>query len=247
MRNHIGALVGVVALVAAWWLLGVLSTAVPTPVEVVRQTAEDGWDLYWPNVSVTAAGALQGFLWGNALAIGLALLVLLVPPIEQLATQLAILSYCTPLLALGPIILVVFGGRTPTVFLAAMFCFFTTMVGTLQGLRSADRTSLDLVAAYGGGRWQKLIKVQVIAALPHTFAALKIAAPSAVLGAILGEYLGGIDNGMGVALTAAQTAYEVPRTWGLALAAAAMAGVGYLAVGLAARLATPWTSEGGVR
>jgi ABC-type nitrate/sulfonate/bicarbonate transport system permease component len=166
----------------------------------------------------------------------------LIPPVESLATQLAILSYCTPLLALGPIILVVFGGRAPTIFLAAMYCFFTTMVGTLAGLRSADRASLDLVEAYGGGRWQKFTRVQVFAAAPKTFAALKIAAPSAVLGAILGEYLGGVDSGIGVALTAAQTSYNVPRTWGMALAAAAMAGLGYAIVGLVARVATPWVS-----
>jgi ABC-type nitrate/sulfonate/bicarbonate transport system permease component len=203
----------------------------------------DGWALYGPNVRITALGALQGFGWGNGLAIAVAILVLLVPPIELLATQLAILSYCTPLLALGPIILVVFGGRTPTVFLAGMYCFFTTMVGTVAGLRSADRTSLDLVRAYGGGRWQWLWRVQLIAALPNTLAALKIAAPSAVLGAILGEYLGGVDSGIGVALTAAQTAYNVPRTWGLALAAAALAGAGYAMVALVSRLLAPWLGQ----
>ena len=189
-----GGAVGICGLIALWWILaaaGVAGGTIPTPWVVVSTMFDDGWSLYGPNFTVTASGALQGFLWGNLLAITLAVLVVLIPPIEGLATQLAILSYCTPLLALGPIILVVFGGRTPTIFLAAMYCFFTTMVGTLAGLRSADKTSLDLVAAYGGGRWQKFTKVQLVSALPSTFAALKIAAPSAVLGAILGEYLGG--------------------------------------------------------
>ncbi|MQY30116.1 ABC transporter permease [Nocardia aurantia] len=236
--------IGVVALIVLWWLLAELKVAggtIPGPWTVLHTMYTDGWGLYGPNFRITALGALKGFVWGNVLAIGLAVLVLLVPPIESLATQLAILSYCTPLLALGPIILVVFGGRTPTVFLAGMYCFFTTMVGTVAGLRSADRTSLDLVRAYGGGRWQRLWRVQLIAALPNTLAALKIAAPSAVLGAILGEYLGGVDTGIGVALTAAQNSYNVPRTWGMALAAAALAGVGYLLVSLLARALRPWT------
>ncbi|WP_054815522.1 ABC transporter permease [Nocardia arizonensis] len=244
--RHIGGLLGLLGLIAVWWTLAALEVAgatVPSPWTVLHTMYTDGWDLYGPNFSVTARGALRGFVWGNALAIALAILVMLAPPIEPLATQLAILSYCTPLLALGPIILVVFGGRTPTVFLAAMYCFFTTMVGTVTGLRSADRTSLDLVAAYGGGRWQQLYRVRLIAALPNTFAALKIAAPSAVLGAIIGEYLGGVDSGIGVALTAAQTAYNVPRTWGMALAAAALAGLGYALVALTARLFAPWTAR----
>ncbi|WP_406233814.1 ABC transporter permease [Nocardia sp. NBC_01009] len=244
--KHAGGLLGIVGLIAIWWLLAALDVAggtIPSPWHVLDTMYNDGWALYGPNFRITAWGALKGFVWGNALAIGLAILIMLIPPIEPLATQLAILSYCTPLLALGPIILVVFGGRTPTVFLAAMYCFFTTMVGTVTGLRSADQTSLDLVRAYGGGRWQQLYRVQAIAALPNTFAALKIAAPSAVLGAIIGEYLGGVDSGIGVALTAAQTAYNVPRTWGMALAAAALAGLGYAIVALAARLVAPWTTQ----
>lgn len=234
--------------VAVWWALaaaGAGDGTVPSPWLVLRTMAADGWALYGPNFGITAFGALQGFLWGNALAIALAVLVILVPPLESLATQLAVLSYCTPLLALGPIILVVFGGRAPTVFLAAMYCFFTTMVGALAGLRSADPAALDLVRAYGGGRVQQLMRVRAVAALPGTIAALKIAAPSAVLGAIIGEYLGGVDSGIGVALTAAQTAYNIPRTWGMALAAAALAGAGYALIALAARLLAPWT--GGAR
>ncbi|MEV2225395.1 ABC transporter permease subunit [Nocardia vinacea] len=244
--KRIGGLIGVLGLIAVWWLLAALEVAggtIPSPWTVLHTMYTDGWDLYGPNFRITALGALKGFIWGNALAIALAMLIVLIPWIEPLATQLAILSYCIPLLALGPIILVVFGGRTPTVFLAAMYCFFTTMVGTVTGLRSADVASLDLIRAYGGGRWQQLYRVQAIAALPNLFAALKIAAPSAVLGAIIGEYLGGVDSGIGVALTAAQTAYNVPRTWGMALAAAALAGLGYAIVALGARLVTPWTAQ----
>jgi ABC-type nitrate/sulfonate/bicarbonate transport system permease component len=222
--------------------MGAAGGTIPTPVDVISTMVRDGTALYGPNFAVTSSGALQGFLWGNGLAIALAVLVVLIPPVESLATQLAILSYCTPLLALGPIILVVFGGRAPTIFLAAMYCFFTTMVGTLTGLRSADKASLDLVEAYGGGRWQKFTKVRLFAAAPNTFAA-----PSAVLGAILGEYLGGVDSGIGVALTAAQTSFNVPRTWGLAIAAAAMAGLGYAIVSVVARLVAPWTSASSAR
>ncbi|MFD6399930.1 ABC transporter permease [Nocardia sp. NPDC060249] len=243
--GRVAGAAGVVVLIAVWWALAAAGTAggtIPSPWRVLSAMWSDGWGLYGPNFGVTAIGAMQGFLWGNVLAIGIAALIMLVPRIEPLATQLAILSYCTPLVALGPIILVVFGGRTPTVFLAAMYCFFTTMVGAVSGLRSADPASLDLVRVYGGGRWQQLYRVRAIAALPNTFAALKIAAPSAVLGAIIGEYLGGVDSGIGVALTAAQTAYNVPRTWGMAIAAAALAGLGYLLVAGTARLITPWTT-----
>jgi ABC-type nitrate/sulfonate/bicarbonate transport system permease component len=156
--------------------------------------------------------------------------------------QIAVISYCIPLIAIGPIVKIVFGGRTPMVFLAAISVFFTTVVGTLLGLRAADRASLDLISAYGGGRWKQLTKVQLIAAIPGVLAALKIAAPAALLGAIIGEYLGGVDTGLGVAMTIAQQQYQVARVWGLALMAGLLAGVGYAAVALLARVAAPWSA-----
>ncbi|WAL68217.1 ABC transporter permease subunit [Amycolatopsis cynarae] len=242
----LGGLIGVVLIIAAWAVLAVTvfrgSGAVPTPLAVLRQFTVDGLGFYWRNMSITLNGALLGFAWGNGLALATAFLVLLVPKLDGVANQLAVISYCIPLTAIGPVILVVLGGRAPTVFLAAMSVFFTTLVGALLGLRAADKTSLDLIQAYGGGRLKQMTKVRVIAALPSIFAALRIAAPSALLGAILGEYLGGIDNGIGVALTASQQAYQVPRTWGLALACGLAAGIGYLLIGLLGRLVTPWSA-----
>lgn len=241
-------LLGVVVLIGLWWGLAVTvfagDGAVPTPWAVLAAMGQDGWAFYGPNVSATVTAALQGFIWGNGLAIGVALIVLLVPRLEAVATQLAVISYCIPLLAVGPIILVVFGGPATVVFLAAISVFFTTLIGALLGLRSAERTSLDLIAVYGGGRLAKLRHVQVIAALPSTFAGLKISAPSALLGAIIGEYLGSNDQGLGVSLMISQQQFQVPRTWGLALVAGLIAGLGYGVVTLVARVVTPWSYGG---
>jgi ABC-type nitrate/sulfonate/bicarbonate transport system permease component len=238
--------VGTVGVVALWWVLALTvfhsSGSVPTPWAVLTQFGQDGWDYYATNSGVTLTSAGQGFLWGNGLALLVAVIVLLVPPLEAVATQLAVISYCMPLTAIGPIILVIFGGRAPSIFLAALSVFFTTLIGALLGLKAADRASLQLVEAYGGTRWHRLVKVQIIAALPNILSALKIAAPAAMLGAIIGEYLGGVDNGLGVALTVAQQGYEVPRTWALAFVTGALAGLGYALFGLVARFVTPWSS-----
>ncbi|MFC5830239.1 ABC transporter permease [Nonomuraea insulae] len=243
--RRVQGLIGVLALVALWWLLAATvfadGGAVPTPPAVLESMGRDGLAFYGPNTSATLSAAVQGFLWGNGLAIGVALLVLLVPRLEAVATQLAVISYCVPLLAIGPIVLVVFGGDATVVFLAAISVFFTTLIGALLGLRSADRVSLDLVTVYGGGRLARLRYVQVISALPSTFAGLKISAPSALLGAIIGEYLGSNDQGLGVSLMISQQQFQVPRTWGLALVAGLIAGLGYAVVALVARVVTPWS------
>ncbi|NAZ83885.1 ABC transporter permease subunit [Kineococcus sp. R8] len=235
---------GCLAVLLAWALVSVTvfrtSGAVPTPWSVVAELGRSGWSFYAQNVGVTVRGAALGYLYGNVVALAVAVLVLLVPAFDGLASQLAVISYCMPLTAIGPIVLVVFGGRTPTVFLAAISCIFTTLIGALLGLRAADPVALDLVRGFGGGRVQQVVRVQLVAALPSLVAALRIAAPAAMLGAVVGEYLGGVDSGLGVVLTVAQQQNDVPRTWALAVVCGLVAALAYLLLGVLGRLVTPW-------
>jgi ABC-type nitrate/sulfonate/bicarbonate transport system permease component len=238
-------LIGVVVLLAVWSVLAVtafsgLGSGVPTPWAVVEQLNTDGWSFYQPLIAATLGEALRGYFVGNVLALAFAALVLLVPWLERIVVQLAVASYCLPLVAIGPILSLLFSGTTPMITLAALAVFFTTLVGALLGLRSTDPVTLDVVRAYGGGRWQELIRVRMIAALPAIVAALKISAPAALLGAIIGEYLGHIDIGLGVAMTVSEASVQVPRTWGIALVSGLVAGIGYGLTALIARFALPW-------
>jgi ABC-type nitrate/sulfonate/bicarbonate transport system permease component len=241
----IGGTFGLAVVVGAWSLCGVLigrKDGIPTPWAVLTQLHRDGWTFYRPHLEGTGTEAIKGYLLGNGAALVVALLILLVPQIERVVMQLAVASYCLPILAIGPILTVALNGSQPIDALAGLAVFFTTLVGTLLGLRSADATSLDLVTAYGGGRWQQLIRIRLTAALPATFTALKMAAPAALLGAIIGEYLGSVDRGLGIAMVVSEQALNVPRTWGIALVSGAVAGVAYAAISLVGRLVTPWAA-----
>ncbi len=233
---------GIVLIVLVWELLAVFVFAgkhvMPTPVGLV-EGLWDNWSLLWVNAGTTVSEAAQGWLWGNVLAIGLALVFVVSPQVEASLLRLAIASYCMPIIAIAPILNIVFNGDQPKVVLAGVSVFFTTLVGMSAGLRSADQLTLDLVHAYGGTSWTALVKVRIRAALPSLFAALRIAAPAALLGAIIGEYLGG-NYGLGVAMINAEQSLDVTRVWSLALFAAAIAGVGYAVTGMVGRLATPW-------
>lgn len=251
-------LFGVFATIAIWWLLAVTvfanvgvrpdgsGGAIPTPLQVVQQLAADGFDFYWRNGSVTLIEAALGFIWGNLLALVVAALALLIPKLESLATQIAVITYCIPIVAIGPIVRLVVGApgdgepAPAAIVLAALSVFFTTVVGALTGVKSADKKTLDLVTAYGGNAWNRLIKVQLLSALPSIFAAFKIAAPAAFLGAILGEYVGGPDLGFGPAMVNAQQSLEIARVWGVALVSGLIAGGGYALFSLISRFVTPW-------
>lgn len=241
---------GLAAVVALWWLAAatVLSGArVPTPAGVATSMADDGWSFFWTHFSITTQEAALGFLYGTVAAVALASVVLLLPFLEPLAMQVAVISYCIPIVAIAPVLFIVIGvpdAGQPSgtaIALAVLSVFFTTVVGTLLGLRSADRASLDVVSVYGGGRLAQLRKVRIVAALPAVLSSLQIAAPAAFLGAILGEYVGGVERGVGLALRIAQQNVDVERAWAIGLVCALVVGAAYVAFGLVARLVAPWS------
>lgn len=241
---RLGGLIGVAFVIGVWELLArtvlASSLVVPTPFAVATQMWHDR-HFYVPHIETTLHESALGFLWGNAIAIAIGIVFVVAPPVEQSLIRLAIAVYCVPLLAIGPILQIILSGESPKIVLSALSVFFTTLIATMLGLRSPDRASLELVRVYGGGTWMALRIVRLRAALPALLAGLRIAAPAALLGAIIGELLGG-TQGLGVAMVESQSSFEVTRTWGIALVTAALAGAGYAIVSLAGRILTPWAS-----
>ncbi len=239
---------GFAILIGVWWFAAWASSGpagmVPYPGAVLMRLVADGWSFYGPNIGATLYEAILGYAWGNGLALALAALVLVVPPLRRLVMQLAVISYCLPLIAIGPILTIVFSGQTPMVALAALSCFFTTLVGALNGLDAADAASIDLVRVYGARRGGQLRYVRLFAAMPSIFAALGLAAPAALLGAIIGEWLGSVQQGLGVAMVVSMQQMLAERTWGIAVVCGVLAGAGYAIVHLVAGWLMPWRGEG---
>lgn len=254
----LGGVIGVAVLVGIWWLIsvtvytpepGTTYTPVPSPFAVFGQIIEDGFSSYWVFFKVTIHEALLGFVWGNGLALILAATVLLAPRLEPVIVQIAVVSYCLPIVAVGGIAIVILGGAkqpgdpsATAIFLAALVVFFTTVVGALLGFKAADEASLDVVRVFGGGRLTQLRKVRLVAALPAILNALQIAVPTAFLGAVLGEYMGATDRSVGITLIRLQGNLDSVRVWGVFLMCAVVSLIGYSLLGLISRFITPWVS-----
>lgn len=251
--RYLHSAIGALLLIVAWYLVAELgfrrTGSVPTPPAVLAQAVSDLGDAtVWKATRITCTEALEGYVGGNLLALAAAATVLLAPWLEGIVTQVAVIASCVPLTAIAPLIVLMSAtsSHAAAFVLAGMSVFYTTVVGSLVGLRAADRTALDVVTAYGGGRWTRLRKVQVIAALPNVLSALRIAAPAAFIGALLGEFfLSGVDSGLGILIESAQIHYGPKPLWALALLSALVAGVAYAVVSLLARALTPWTATGG--
>lgn len=239
--------VAIVAMLVVWEVAALTvmsgSKAFPPFTDVVGNIVGDA-DTYARNLRSTLRAVWPGWLYGNVLATGIGTLAIAIPYMERPALHVAVAISSLPIIALGPIFQVSLTGDAPRSALAGLSVFLTTMIGAMVGLRACDRTSLDMVKAFGGGPVASLRKVRLRAALPDYFAALRISAPAAILGGIIGEFIGGADNGLGVALIAARANADPARVWGLAVVATLAAGAGYALIALVGRLLSPWAPRG---
>jgi ABC-type nitrate/sulfonate/bicarbonate transport system permease component len=205
-----------------------------SPSEVLRTILENQ-ALLARALGVTLANAAAGFVLGNLAAIALAGVALAWPRSQTVVTGVALVVFCLPLVATGPILRVFFGpGPWPQILLAALAVYYTTLIPLLVGLKAVPAAWFDLVRSYGRGRVSALIHVRARASLPYLFAGLQIAAPAAFLGAMVGEFTGA-ERGLGVLTVRAMRDLDVGMTWALATIAAAVAMLAYAAIGWIAR------------
>jgi NitT/TauT family transport system permease protein len=154
----------------------------------------------------TIIETLIGFLIGNGFAVVLAVLLLYVRSLEGAIMSLAITLRSVPLVALAPLLVLLLGdGYAPRVVVVAIICFFPTLVNTHLGLTSAERSATELFDSLSASSFQRLRKLQFPSALPPLFAALKVAASSAVLGAIIAEW---VNSNRGLGFVIIQSTYQ---------------------------------------
>lgn len=235
-RTWLPPLLGVALLLVIWEVIARTIAAdkfiVPTIPSVIQTMVDDGF--YGTGVTTTLSEAGRGFLWGNLAALAVAATCLLVPAIKGFLTKVALATYCTPTIAIAPLLIVLFSPDQAKVTMAGLSVFFPTLLGAMVGLDGAPRTALEFVHVSGGSRLFALTRVRLRSAVPEIAAALSLAAPAAIVGAMIGEYLGG-DQGLGVLLVQAQQSLNVARAWAVAIEATAISTVAYLLIGLVAR------------
>jgi NitT/TauT family transport system permease protein len=193
----------------------------------------------------TAQNALVGLAVGLACGLLAALLASRVRTLDEMLTPLAAAVAAIPIVALTPIFNTMFASTStiPRRLIVAIAVFFPVFVNTLRGLRQIDPVHAELMHSYAAGPWTTMRVVRLPAALPFFFTGLRIASSAAVIAAIVSEYFGGLQKGLGPAITSAAAASAYPRAWAIVCAAIALGLAFYLAALLAERLAMPWRTS----
>ena len=217
-------------LIAVWEVVGrmdwIAGGALPGLSEILIRLWIDRGD-YPGHIWATVYASGLGFLIGNLLAITAGIAFVLSPTLFRLARGVNIAIFALPPIAIAPILVLTLSGMAPRVTLAALGVYFVTMSATVLGLSQYDTRSADLVRAYGGGNWLVMKLVRLRGAVPDILSGLRIAAPNAVLGAILAEFGGGGRWGLGTYLIGSLGRGEPARLWGIGLVATLIAGLSY--------------------
>jgi len=229
-RRWPATVVSLAVVAVIWEIVGRLeligSGAFPPLAHIATQLWHDRGD-YPRHTLGTVEAASLGFLIGNTVAIMLALAFSRWPPLERVLRGVGLTLFSVPFIALVPVLLIAFSTNTARIVLAALAVYFPTMVSTLVGLRQVDQRLVDVVTVSGGGELAVLRLIRLRACLPALFAGLRIAAPAAMLGAMLAEFGGGFRWGLGSYLLGSLGQANPARIWGIGLVATAVAAFGY--------------------
>ena len=193
-RRRLMPVAGVLGVLVVWaalvYGLEVPPYVAPSPRAVARTLAAKA-DLLLTNLAPTALEAVLGFLLGNIAAIAVATVFVHNKTAEEAFFPVAVLINTIPVVAKAPILVLLLGnGMEPKIAIAALICFFPTLVNMVRGLEAVNPQSLELMRVLSASRREVFFKIRVPNSLPYLFSALKVAASTAVIGAIVGEWIG---------------------------------------------------------
>ncbi len=251
IRRLLPPVAAVAVVLAAWQayvaLADVPAYRLPSPGDVAGALSRSRADLV-DHVVATAVPAALGLLVAAVLGAGLALALASAGPLRRAVQPLLVASQSVPVVVLAPLFLVPWFGFSTTsrVVVVALVGLFPVAVAALDALLRADADLVRLVRGLGAGRGGELRLVRIPAALPATFAGLRVAAAYATFGAVVGEWVGA-DRGLGVFIERSRRSFAMDQVLAGVALVAAVSLVLVAAVAVAGRAATPWLAREGRR
>ncbi len=218
------------------------SFLLPSPVQVIKALIEE-FPILMEHSLVTLLEAFIGLLLGILLGFVMAVIMDQFDPLYKACYPLIVLTQTVPTVAIAPLLVLWFGYEmAPKVILIVITTFFPITVGLLNGFKSADQDSINLLRAMGAGRWQIFRIVKLPGAMSQFFAGLRISASYAVVGAVISEWLGGF-SGLGVYMTRVKKAFSFDKMFAVIFLISMISLLLMKGVDLLQKKCMPWEKE----
>lgn len=238
-------LVGLVALILLWEgvvrIFHIKHYIFPSPTSIFIEVFSKGFYRELLRHSwVTLLEALIGYLIGVTVGFLVGVLFAKSKTSRAVFVPYVVAATTVPIIAFAPVVVIWFGsGMISKVIIVAFLTFFPVALGTMKGLMSTDRVLSDLFHCYSAGSRQTFLKLELIYGLPYIFTTLRMATPTAVISAIIAEFVAS-EAGLGYLVVRSWYAMQMSRLWGTIIVSCIVGSLAYSAMTAVDRMATPW-------
>ncbi|GLZ05040.1 ABC transporter permease [Actinomadura sp. NBRC 104412] len=224
--------------------LGIDEYTLPRPSQIytaLEAQLTDGQ--FWGHLRVTLQEALLGYVIGVGVAMLLGTLISQVRLVERTLMPYIVAFQTVPKVALAPLFVVWFGfGISSKIVMAAVISFFPMLVNVVEGLRSADADRIQMLTVFGAGRFQIFRMVRLPTAVPFIFAGLDIGIVFAILGAVVGEFIGA-KEGLGYLLLQSNFNFDIAGMFAVLVVLSVLGLIAHFLIRLAQRRLAFWAEE----
>jgi NitT/TauT family transport system permease protein len=241
----IGSLALLVLFLAGWEAyvraFEVSKFLLPSPSEILQAWAEIlGTASLWQHTWITAWETILGFVIAVIIGVGLGAVLGKVPWLEQVLNPFIVATQVVPKVALVPLFIVWFGfGMTSKVVIAAVLAFFPILVNTILGVKSVDRGHREVLLSLNASRWQSITQLEFPSALPYILTGMEMGVVLSIIGAVVGEYLGG-SQGLGNLAVRQMNSYNTTALFAVIIHLSVLGFLFYATLVGCRRFAIPW-------
>jgi NitT/TauT family transport system permease protein len=223
-------------------LLGIKEYILPTPVAAI-QTLFEAKYRWSSNFMATFYEVVGGFILSTLVGVFLGVVIVWSDWLKRAILPFLVFVNTLPKIAVAPLFMIWFGyGILPNILIVILISFFPMVINTATGLVAVEEDLVDLVGVLHATKWQKLRMIQLPTSLPYIFSGLKITSTTAVVGAIVGEFIAS-DKGLGSVIISSQTTLSTPAIFG-SLIWITIIGMGlFWVVEILERVLMPWERQ----
>jgi NitT/TauT family transport system permease protein len=194
----------------------------------------------WFHTWITVVETVLGFLIAVVIGVGLGALLGKLPRLEQTVNPFIVATQVVPKVALVPLFVVWFGfGLAPKIIIAAVLAFFPILMNTILGVKSVDRGHREVLMSLNASRWQQVTQLEFPSALPYILTGMEMGIVLSIIGAVVGEYLGG-NQGLGNLAVKEMNSYNTTALFAVIVHLSVVGFAFYAMLVACRRFAIPW-------
>lgn len=243
ITNKIAPLISLLVIGGLWLFVSegsiIPSYMLPSPIDVVRAFVSD-FSVLMSHMAVTLQEALYGLAIGTGLAFIIAVLMDRFDFLYKALYPVLVITQTIPTIAIAPLLVLWMGfSMAPKITLVVLTTFFPITISLLDGFKSADPDSINLIKSMGAGNFKIFRYIKLPGAMEQFFSGLKVSASYSVVGAVISEWLGGFE-GLGVYMTRVKKAYAFDKMFAVIILVSAVSLALMAVVALLKNIAMPY-------